>query len=94
MTTYYLFGTYTNEALENISAERTEKCRDVIEKYGGEIILMHALLGEYDLVFIINFPDNEAAMKASIALNKLTGISFMTSPAVTVARFDEIVKAM
>jgi len=33
-------------------------------------------------------------MKASIALNKLTGISFTTSPAVTVEDFDKFVSEM
>ncbi len=51
---------------------------------------MYALLGEVDLVFILTFPDVEKAMQASVALNKLTGISFTTLPAVTVKEFDKV----
>lgn len=93
MSTYYLFGKYTTEALQASSATRTTQCTQLIEKLGGEIILMHALLGEYDLALIINFPSNEEALKASVSLSKLTGMSFRTCPAVTVDKFDEIVAA-
>jgi uncharacterized protein with GYD domain len=48
------------------------------------------LLGEYDLLFCVTLPDIEEAIKASVALNKLTGISFTTSPAVTVETFDKL----
>ena len=51
---------------------------------------MYALLGEKDLVFILDFPKTDQAMKAAIALSKSTGIGFVTSPAVTVAEFDKL----
>ena len=52
---------------------------------------MYALLGEMDLALIAEFPDTFSAMKASIALSKLTGISFSTSEAMTVEEFDRMV---
>jgi uncharacterized protein with GYD domain len=52
---------------------------------------MYALLGNYDLALVIDFPTTSDAMKASIGLTKLTGISFTTSAAVTVEEFDKIV---
>jgi uncharacterized protein with GYD domain len=52
---------------------------------------MHALLGQFDLCFCVKLPDVEAAMKASVTLTRLTGISFTTCPAVTVETFDRIV---
>ncbi len=51
---------------------------------------MHVLLGEYDLLFCVTLPDVEIAIKASVALNRLTGISFTTCPAVTLEIFDKI----
>jgi uncharacterized protein with GYD domain len=51
---------------------------------------MYSLLGEKDLVFILTFPGIEQAMKASVALSKMTGISFTTLPAVTVEEFDKM----
>ncbi|MFN3967204.1 MAG: GYD domain-containing protein, partial [Endomicrobiia bacterium] len=60
-------------------------------KFNGEVKSMFALLGEHDLVLIVDFPDIKSAMKASISLTKLTGISFSTLPAVTVEQFDKMV---
>jgi len=91
MGTFFMFGKYSSGALKEISAERTDKANNLIKKFDGEVISMYALLGEKDLVFIVNLPGIEQAMKASVALSKLTGISFTTSPAVTVEEFDKMI---
>ncbi|MFH0814031.1 MAG: GYD domain-containing protein [Pseudomonadota bacterium] len=90
MATFILFGKYSTEALKKISAERTNKATNLIKKLGGKVSAMYALLGQYDLVLIADFPGTEEAMKASIALSKMTGIAFTTSPAVTVEQFDKL----
>jgi len=43
---------------------------------------------------IVDFPTTDDAIKASIALTKLTNISFSTYPAVSVERFDEIAESI
>ena len=90
MGTYIMLGKYSESAIEGISAERTAKCSALIQKFDGEIISMYAMLGKYDLLFIVQFPDTDQAMKASVALSKATHISFVTSPAVSVDAFDEM----
>ena len=47
-------------------------------------------MGEHDLVFTIDFPDADNAMATSVALHKLTGIHFTTSPVVEVEHFDKL----
>ena len=90
MKTFFMFGKYTSEAIRDMSVERTQQVIAAIRALGGEITAMNALLGEYDLLFCVSLPDVEDAIKASVALNKLTGISFTTSPAVTVETFDQL----
>ena len=90
MATFFMFGKYSSEAIKEMSAERTDKGFSLIKKFGGEVNSMYALLGEHDLVIIANFPGIEQAMKASVALSKLTGISLKTSPAVAVEDFDKM----
>ncbi len=94
MSTYYMFGKYSVKAIGKISPSRTDECTKVIEDFGGEILLMHALLGQHDLVFIVNFPDNESALKASLVLTRITGIAFSTAPATSVDHFDKVVKSL
>ena len=90
MMTFFMLGKYTAEAIKEISVERTQQVISEIKKLGGEVTAMHALLGEYDLLFCITLPGVEDAIKASVALNRLTGISFTTCPAVTVDTFDQL----
>lgn len=94
MATFFMFGKYSSEALREMSAERTEKAVNLIKKLDGEVDSMYATLGENDLVFIVDFPGMEQAMKASIALNRLTGISFTTVQAVTIGDFDKMTTGM
>ncbi len=91
MPIFMFFGKYSSESLKNISSERTDRAVDLIKKNGGKVISMYAVLGEHDLVFTLDFPDTEKAMATSVELNKLTGISFTTSPVVEVEKFDKIV---
>lgn len=90
MATYLMFGNYSHESIKEISAERTGDAAALIEKHGGKVIAGYALLGDKDLVLIVDLPDNEQAMKTSVALSKMLGIGFSTSPAVTVETFDKL----
>jgi uncharacterized protein with GYD domain len=90
MATYLMFGRYSLGAVEEISAERTQKAAAVVEELGGEVKGGYAMLGKDDLVLIVDLPDTEAAMKASIALSKMLKISFTTAPAVSIKMFDKL----
>ena len=90
MPIFMMFGKYSSEALKGISPERTDKAVELIKKNGGKVVSMYAVLGEHDLVFTLDFPDAEKALASSVALNKLTGISFTTSPVVEVEKFDKL----
>jgi uncharacterized protein with GYD domain len=91
MATYFLFGKYSAEAIKEMSPGRTEKANKLIQKFGGEVKSIYALLGERDLLIIANFPGTEQAVKSSIAVSKLTGISFTTSEAIAVEDFDRMI---
>jgi len=90
MATFFMFGKYTSKAIKEISIERTQQAVAEIKKLGGNMIAMHALLGEYDLLFCVSLPGVEEAIKASVALKRLTGISFTSCPAVSVEVFDQL----
>ncbi len=90
MATFLMFGKYSPQALEGMSAQRTASAVKLIKKFGGEAQSMFATLGATDLVFVVSFPSTDDAIKASVALSKMSGIAFTTSPAVTVAEFDKL----
>ena len=90
MSVFFMFGKYSMESLKQVSPDRTDKAVALIRRHGGDVKSMYTLLGEHDLVFIVDFPTMEEAMVASIGLSRLTGISFSTSPALTVEKFDKM----
>ena len=91
MATFFMFGKYSFVTPKEMSPERTDKVVDLIKKFGGEVNSMYTLLGEKDLIFIVSFPETQQAIKASVAVSKLTGISFSTSQAVTIEEFDKMI---
>ncbi|NIO04184.1 MAG: GYD domain-containing protein [Proteobacteria bacterium] len=90
MATFLMFGKYSTEALRGIRPERTDEFIAIVKRFGGDVKAIYQLLGEVDLVCIVAFPGIEQAMQASVALGKLTGISFTTLPAITVEEFDKL----
>jgi uncharacterized protein with GYD domain len=90
MATFILFGKYSAEALKGVSEARTKKAAALVKKLKGKVIGMYATLGEKDLVFILELPGLDDAIKASVGLYRLTGISFTTSPAISVDQFDKL----
>jgi len=90
MAKFFMYGKYSKDALAEISKDRTAKALDVIARVGGKVNSMYALLGKYDIVLIADFPGVSEVMKASVALNKLTGISFVSFPAISIEEFDKI----
>ena len=91
MATYFMLGKYSSDAIKDVAADRTEKAIHLIKELDGKVHSMYALLGRYDLAMIVDLADNETAMKASLGLSLLTGITFTTLPAVTVNDFDKII---
>ena len=91
MATYVMFGKYSLGAAGEISAERTKNADARIRDIGGELKAAYFLLGETDLVLVAEFPGTEEAMRASVVLSKLLGISFTTSPAVSGDDFDRLI---
>ncbi|MFA5144413.1 MAG: GYD domain-containing protein [Candidatus Omnitrophota bacterium] len=90
MAKFLMLGKYSVEAIKGITAERTNKVIGTIERSGGKINFMYALLGAYDLAFMVDFPGIQEVMKSSIELTKSTDIAFTTFPAIIVEDFDKI----
>ena len=90
MAKFVMLGKYTQGSMDDISASRTEQTAEVVRESGGNVIGIYALLGTFDLILFVELPDVETAMKVSLTLTRLTGIGFLTSPAVDVEEFDAL----
>ena len=92
MATYIMYGKYRLQGLEGMSTARTADAVALIKKHGGKVEAMYATLGVNDLVFILSFPGDPEAMRASVAISRRTGITFQTAPAVSVDEFDKLIE--
>lgn len=90
MATYVMLGKYTLEGLRGISAKRTDEARALLKQHGGELKALYALLGEVDILAIVEMPDMARAIQLSVALTRLLGVRFTTAPAVTIEEFDKL----
>jgi uncharacterized protein with GYD domain len=61
---------------------RSETVQRNVESLGGRLLNAYYCLGEYDVVAILEFPNNRAAMKASVLNSSLGHIKVTTMPAI------------
>ncbi len=92
MATFVMLGQYTIESVKKISAKRSVDAEALIKKHGGKVKEGYAMLGENDILLIVEAKNVESAMKISVGLSKLLDISFTTSPAVGMDEFDNLMK--
>ena len=69
MSTFFMFGKYSQEALKGISAERTKKAAALIKKYGGKISFTSSSQEDYPerpsgTTFTVSLPVAPAAGEA------------------------------
>jgi uncharacterized protein with GYD domain len=89
MEKYVMLGKYSLEGVKGVSAARSDQAQNLIRQNGGELKDIYALMGDVDLVLIVEFPDRASALKTSVGLSKLLGVSFSTAAAFTVDELDQ-----
>lgn len=95
MATYLVQTAFTTSALAALVAnpqDRTDTIRKPVEKLGGKLIGIWFAFGDYDVVGIIEMPDNVTA--AAFVLAIAAGGSVKTQKTTPLFSFDEGVAAM
>jgi uncharacterized protein with GYD domain len=87
---HYLFQTaYTSEGVATLvknPQDRFELVRPAIEAMGGKLVCGYFAFGEYDVVGIMEMPDNVSAAAFSISVSSKGGLkAFKTTPLMTMA---------
>ena len=69
MSTYICLGQWTQKGIENVreSPERLDAAREEWEKDGVTIRDFYMTIGQYDLVFVVDAPDDAALAKVLLA---------------------------
>ena len=70
MAFYMIQGAYTAEALATMAKnpqDRSIPVRELVQKAGGRLISVYFCFGEYDVVVLVELPDDSAATAVALA---------------------------
>lgn len=73
MPTYVTLIKWTEQGIKDVKStvDRAEQARQAIEQLGGQMPTVFWTQGAYDLVSIVDFPDEETAMAFLLNLGQL-----------------------
>lgn len=69
-------------SIEGGGPERFAKARQIAAEENSEILHVYGLLGAYDIMAVVDCPDNRVAMKFAAKVGNLINASTQTMPAV------------
>lgn len=81
MAKYVSLYKYTG-AIEGGGPERFKRAQEIVAAEKCEIVAVYGLLGAYDIVTVVECPDNRAAMKVAAKVGNLIGAKSSTMPAI------------
>jgi uncharacterized protein with GYD domain len=70
MAFYMIQGAYTVEAIATMAKnpqDRSVPVRELVQKVGGRLISFYFCFGEYDVVVLVELPDDSAATAVAMA---------------------------
>ena len=72
MPSYITLWEYTQQGVENVreSPDRIDTIEELFEEMGGELQEFYMLMGQYDTITISEFPDDETAAQAILAVTE------------------------
>lgn len=93
MPTYITLWNYTEEGIENIddSPSRLDDAVELMESLGGELHAYYLTMGEYDIVTVTEFPDDDAAAKALLHIGQTGAVSSETMRAWPESAYRELI---
>ncbi|MCK5514919.1 MAG: GYD domain-containing protein [Deltaproteobacteria bacterium] len=94
MQTYVTLWKYTKDGLMDIrkTPKRFEFVKKVINSAGGKLLSIYGLVGEYDVVTVMEMPDEKAAAATILKICSTGRITSQTMIALSVDEFLKIAK--
>jgi uncharacterized protein with GYD domain len=94
MPTYVSLINFTDQGIKNFrdTVRRAEDARGLIEKHGGQLRQLLWTLGEYDLVSVADYPDDETATAVLLQIGALGNIRTKTMKAFDAEQMSAIIQ--
>ncbi len=96
MSTYLCLGQWTQKGIENIkeSPARLDAAREEWKKQGVTIRDFYLTTGQYDLVIVVDAPDDATLAKVLLAQASKGGLRTTTLHAFSEAEYREIIGSL
>ncbi len=93
MPTYILLSKLTAEGRKTVKLRpnRIQEVDQEMEAMQVKVISQHAVVGPYDFVNIVEAPNNETIVRASVELGSRGTVQIITMPAIPI---DDFIKAI
>ncbi len=93
MAKYLVQGSYTAEGLKGLQKDKASGRKAAISKtvqgLGGKLECLYYMLGEHDVICIIDLPDNVSVAALSLAAGASGAIHTRTTALLTVEEIDK-----
>ena len=96
MPTYISLVKWTEQGAKNArdTVKRAREFRSDVERRGGKLLSIHWTQGQYDLVTVVEYPDEQTGMAQLLAIGSLGNIRTETLRAFTESEVEAIIKKM
>ena len=96
MPHYVTLLRYTQQGIAKVkeSPARLDVARKAAEKAGGKIHGWYLTMGQYDAVFISEFPDDETSARFALSVGSLGNVSTETLKAFTEPEYRKIIGSL
>jgi uncharacterized protein with GYD domain len=96
MPSYIMLANYTDQGIKNIkdSPTRAEAARELAKSCGAEMKDLYLTMGAYDLVVMVEAPDDEAVAKFALKVGSLGNVRSTTLKAFDEQSFRNIVETL
>ena len=97
MNTYVIFFGFTAEGIQNIKAspERVRDAKATVEAMGGEMKAFYGILGsEFDTMFILDAPGDEAVSKMVLTIAKGGNVRTRTHRLFTEQQYGKLISEL
>lgn len=96
MPTYINLINYTDQGIRNIkdSPKRLDAAKKLLKELGGEMKAFYLTLGTYDIVTLIEAPNDEGVTKFVLALASAGNVRTTTLKAFPEAEYRKIIQGL
>ena len=96
MPTYISLVNYTDQGIRNVkdSPKRLDAAKKLLKTLGGEVKDFYLAMGTYDLIIVVEAPNDEAMAKFALALASTGNVRTTTLKAFPEAEYRRIIAAL